>query len=97
MLTKALELAEIDLGLRPFDQAILGSVLGRAQELRSRGETEVCFCEMDADLQPWDKRGDSKQPLTDLYNEVGVWAFGNFTLTWPERPQNWRNAGPYAE
>jgi len=88
MLIKAAELAEMDLDLKPFDQAILGAVLGRAEELREQGETDLCFCETDADLQPWDKRRDAKQPLKDLYDRAGVWVYGDFTLTWPEPPQN---------
>jgi len=72
MLSKSIDLAEMNLGLKPFDQAILGAVLGRAEELRARGETDLCFCEMDADLQPWDKNGDAKQPLTELYDRAGV-------------------------
>jgi hypothetical protein len=86
MLLKSVELAEIDLGLKPFDQAILGAVLGRAEELRLAGEEHLCFCETDGDLQPWDKCGDAKEPLTSLYNSAGIWVFGDFSLTWPEPP-----------
>src|SRR6266542_2004859 len=32
MLSKSIELAELNLGLKPFDQAILAAVLGRAEE-----------------------------------------------------------------
>jgi hypothetical protein len=89
MLRKSIHLAEIDLGLEPFDQAILAAVLSRAEELRQEGETDFCFCETDAYLQPWDKRGDAKRPLTNLYDFAGIWVFGDFSLTWPERPQDW--------
>jgi hypothetical protein len=89
MLSKTIELAEMNLGLKPFDQAILGAVLIRAEELREKGEADLCFCEMDADLQPWDKNGNAKQPLTDLYDRSNVWVYGDFSLTLPERPEDW--------
>jgi len=73
MLERAVGLAGLDLSLQPFDQSILAAVLVRAEELRDAGETDLCFCETDADLQPWNKKGDSKQPLTDLYDSALVW------------------------
>jgi hypothetical protein len=78
MLERAVSLSTLSLSLRPFDQAILAAILVRAEELRDAGETDVCFCEIDADLQPWDKRGGSEQPLTDLYDAAGVWVYGDF-------------------
>jgi broad specificity phosphatase PhoE len=54
MLERAVELTGLDLSLKPFDQAILSAVLGRARELAEAGESDFCFCELDADLQPWD-------------------------------------------
>jgi primosomal protein N' len=54
---QATKLAETDLLLEPFDQANLAAILGRAADLREQGETELCFCVEDADLQPWDRRG----------------------------------------
>jgi hypothetical protein len=89
MLERALELSEMDLSLKPFDQAILAAVLVRAEELRSAGASDLCFCEIDAGLQPWDKRGDAKRPLTDLYDAVQVWVYGDFDLNSPERPDRW--------
>ena len=89
MLERALDLAQMDLSLKPFDQAILGAVLGRAEDLRQQGETELCFCVTDADLQPWDKRGNAKQPLTNLYDEALIWVFGDFSMNAPERPDSW--------
>ena len=75
--------------LKPFDQAILAAVLVRAEELRRAGEAGLCFCETDSDLQPWDKHGDVKRPLTDLYDTAAVWVYGDFDLRAPERPENW--------
>ena len=64
-------------------------VLVRAEELRIDGEVELCFCETDSDLQPWDRLGDAKQPLTDLYDKATVWVYGDFDLRAPERLENW--------
>jgi hypothetical protein len=89
MLDRAIDLAQMDLSLEPFDQAILAAILGRAEELRSQGETELCFCVTDADLQPWDKRGNAKQLLTKIYDEALVWVYGDFGMNAPERPGNW--------
>jgi hypothetical protein len=89
MLDRAVDLSTTDLSLKPFDQAILAAVLIRAEELRRTGEVDLCFCETDADLQPWDRNGDAKQRLTDLYDAVAVWVYGDFELSAPERPENW--------
>ena len=91
MLERAVELSALYLSLKPFDQAIL-AVLVRAEELRGAGETDLCFCETDADLQPWDKHGRAKQPLTDLYDTAIVWVYGDFDLRAPERPESWPRA-----
>lgn len=89
MLEQAIVLSELDLSLKPFDQAILAAVLVRAEELRTANDLELCFCETDADLQPWDKRGEAKRPLTDLYDAAQVWVYGDFDLNSPERPDHW--------
>lgn len=67
MLERTVALSASDLSLTPFDQAILATVLVRAEEPGIAEERDLCFCETDADLQPWDKNEDPKQPLTDLY------------------------------
>ena len=89
MLERAIKLAQTDLSLKPFDQAILAAILGRAEHLREQGETELCFCVTDADLQPWDRRGNAKQPLTKLYDEAFIWVYGDFSMNAPERPHPW--------
>jgi hypothetical protein len=83
MLERAVVLSELDLSLKPFDQAILAAVLVlvRAEELRGAGDSELCFCETDAVLQPWDKRGDAKRPLTDLYDAAQAWVYGDLEFT----------------
>jgi hypothetical protein len=88
MLARAVELSVLDLYLKPFDQAILAAVLVRAEELSASGETDLSFCETDADLQPWDRGGKAKQPLTRLYNQARVSVYGDFALRDPE-PENW--------
>jgi hypothetical protein len=85
MLERDVSLSTLDLPLKPFDQAILAA----AAELRDAGAMDVCFCEIDADLQPWNKRGDSKQPLASLYDAAGVWVYGDFEFRDQERPGNW--------
>jgi hypothetical protein len=89
MLDRAIDLAQTELSLEPFDQAILAAILGRAEELRSQGETDLCFCVTDADLQPWDKRGNAKDLLTKLYDEALIWVYRDFGMNAPERPDNW--------
>jgi len=79
----------LDLSLKPFDQAILAAVLVRAEELRTANNLDLCFCETDADLQPWDKRGEAKRPLTNLYDAAQVRVYGDFDLSSPERPDHW--------
>lgn len=87
MLSRAVELSTINLDLKPFDQAILAAVLVRAEQLRDLGADDVVFCELDGDLQPWDKNGRPKQPLTDLYDSAHLWVYGDFAMQSPvKRP-----------
>ena len=89
MLERAVTLSLLGLDLKPFDQAILAAVLVRAEELFGAGEQELAFCEIDSDLQPWDKNGNPKQPLTRLYDAARVWVYGDFALGYPSRPEGW--------
>lgn len=89
MLRRSTELALLDLQLGPFDQCILAAVLVRAEELWAAGERELSFCELDADLQPWDKQAHAKQPLTRLFGEARVWVYEDFLLNKPNRPPDW--------
>lgn len=75
--------------LDPFDQAILAAVLVHGARLRARGERDVCFCELDSDLQPWDRNKNPKPELQPLYDAAGVWVYGDYELTWPEPPPGW--------
>jgi hypothetical protein len=88
MLEKSVSLAT-EVELRPFDNAILAAILVRADDLRNKGETDLAFCELDGDLQPWDKNGNTKPALTRLYDDARVWVYGDFTLTTPEPRAGW--------
>lgn len=85
MLEKAVQLATMNLDLKPFDQAVLAAVLVEAEHLLSEGADDLAFCELDSDLQPWDKNGRTKQPLTALYDAAQVWVYGDFALESPLR------------
>jgi len=89
MLERAVNLAFTDLWLKPFDQSVLAAVLVRARELWNAGERDLCFCELDRDLQPWDRRNQRRASLADLYDEARVWVYEDFTLTKPVRPAGW--------
>jgi predicted nucleic acid-binding protein len=88
-LERAIELGTSDMTLEPYDQAVLAAVLVRGTRLRERGESDVSFCELDGNLQPWDKLGNAKRPLTQLYDDAGVWVYGDFELESPERLVDW--------
>jgi hypothetical protein len=77
-LERAVELASLPLDLQPFDQAILAAVLTHGQRLRDAGATAVCFCELDADLQPWTKDGVPKRLLASLYEQAGIEVYPDF-------------------
>ena len=69
-LERSLEIGFLDIaGLKAFDHAILAAVLGRSEEIRSTDPgVELCFCELDSDLQPWFKKdGKRRSDLCDLY------------------------------
>jgi hypothetical protein len=88
MLVRAVELSVQDLYLEPFDQAILAAVLVRAEALRNSGADDICFCELDHHLRPWDRTtGQSKQPLSALYDAAGVSVYADFGIeSAPKRP-----------
>ena len=88
MLDRATELSLAGLALKPFDHAVLASVLVRAEKLWEAGERGISFCEVDADLQPWDKYGNAKPPLRDAFERAHVWVYSDFTLAQPQRRQD---------
>jgi hypothetical protein len=89
MLERAVLLSTQGLGLQPFDLSILAAVLVRSGGLLNEGESDLAFCELDKDLQPWDRAGNSKQPLAALYESVRLWVYGDFARQWPEKPTDW--------
>ncbi len=89
MLEKTAALSFQKLNLQPFDQAVLAAVLTRADSLRSHDPTELAFCELDSDLQPWDKEGKRKDTLASLYDAAGVWVYGDFLMKSHDRPEDW--------
>jgi len=89
MLVRCTELSYLDLGLCPFDQAILAAVLVRAEQITKAGANDIAFCELDSDLQPWGKAGPQKEALTALYDNASVWVYGDFLLANPEMPADW--------
>lgn len=50
---------------------------------------ELVFCEKDSDLQPWDKNGNRIVELSELYDPIGLWVYGDFDMEWPVRPSGW--------
>jgi hypothetical protein len=88
MLERSVSLA-VEIELKPFDNSILAAILVRANELKNEGAGDLAFCELDGDLQPWDKNGNTKPVLTRLYDDARVWVYGDFTLTTPEPHADW--------
>jgi hypothetical protein len=90
MLARSTELCFELPDLKPYDQAVLAAILVRADELLKNGERELVFCELDSDLQPWDRSRRLKPKLTELYNQANVWVYGDYLLQGPEiMPKDW--------
>ena len=85
MLHRCAELAFSELVLKPFDQAILAAILVRAEELWEDGERDLVFAELDGDLQPWDRDGNPKPRLLELYKAAHVLVYGDFELATRKR------------
>lgn len=68
MLERAISLRS-SVRLKPFDEAILGAVLARAEVLRAAGAQELVFCTIDGDLRPRPRAG---QRLSELYAAAGL-------------------------
>jgi len=90
MLERALTLSTEGLELQPFDTSILAAILIRANELKQvNKEAELFFCEKDRDLLPWNREGNKRPALAELYDNAHVWVYGDFTMTSPVRPPEW--------
>ncbi|MGH7462105.1 MAG: hypothetical protein ACREMA_13925, partial [Longimicrobiales bacterium] len=90
MLDRCSALSFEGLELKPHDQAVLAAVLVRAEELLRDGHRELYFCELDADLQPWDRSGARKEKLAQLYDNANVWVYGDYLNT-PPTPADWQH------
>lgn len=80
MLERQVSIGAMDLSLKPYDLAVLAAVIVRSEELQQEGHPWVGFCELDSDLQPWDKSGARKTILGDLYDNARIWVYGDFLL-----------------
>lgn len=77
MLKRTVDLrAEIfDVTLQPFDEAILGGVIVRAERLQQEGVLASTFCSLDEDLSPRKKKNRStvrSNSLDKLYRTAGI-------------------------
>ncbi|MGB9204889.1 MAG: hypothetical protein WCB94_13105 [Terriglobales bacterium] len=89
VLGMSLELHFKEIELSEFDRAVLATVLTKGRSLRDAGETDVSFCGLDSKLWPWEKKtGLARAELKKLYDDAGVWVYSDFTLTRPERPED---------
>jgi predicted nucleic acid-binding protein len=66
MLERQVYIGAMDTSLKPYDLAVLAAILVRAEDLQQQEHSWVGFCELDSDLQPWDKNGALKPILSDL-------------------------------
>ncbi|MGG6297532.1 hypothetical protein ACQ4M4_24320 [Leptolyngbya sp. AN02str] len=90
MLERQVAIGAMDLALKPYDLAVLAAVLVKAEELQQAGHGWVGFCELDSDLQPWDKFGARKPVLSDLYDGARMWVYGDFLMEEVETlPDGW--------
>ncbi|CAN1209107.1 hypothetical protein TUMEXPCC7403_02720 [Tumidithrix helvetica PCC 7403] len=80
MLERQVSIGAMDLELKPFDLAILAALLVRAEDLQQEGLSWIGFCELDSDLQPWDRSGAPKSILSDLYNTSRIWVYADFQV-----------------
>lgn len=80
MLERQVSIGAMELSLKPYDLAVLAAVIVKSEELQQEGHPWVGFCELDRDLQPWDKSGARKPLLSDLYDQAKVWVYGDFLL-----------------
>ncbi len=90
VLVRSIELTGEVEGTKPFDLAVLAAVLVRAERIRAGDPSaQISFCELDADLQPWDRKGASRAWLQALYDASHVWVYADFTMVGPPRPPSW--------
>ncbi len=78
MLERCADLSYLELHLDPYDQAILAAILVRGERLLADGVDETAFCELDSDLQPWNKDRNPKERLAELYDKAHIWVYRDF-------------------
>lgn len=91
MMSRACEFGFTMPEIKPYDQAVLACVVVRAERLYRAGDREMFFCELDSDLQPWDRNGNRLERLATLYDDANVWVCGDYLLQSPPAPENWHN------
>ena len=90
MLERQVYIGAMDTSLKPYDLAVLAAILVRAEDLQQQEHSWVGFCELDSDLQPWDKNGALKPILSDLYKASRIWVYQDFLVEdVDELPQSW--------
>ncbi|MEO0349703.1 MAG: hypothetical protein AAF282_06600 [Cyanobacteria bacterium P01_A01_bin.15] len=90
MLERQVAIGAMGLSLKPYDLAVLAAVLVKSEELQQDGYPWAGFCELDSDLQPWDRLGARKPILSNLYNDSRVWVYGDFLLEdFNKLPEGW--------
>jgi len=90
MLERQVSIGAMDTSLKPYDMAVLAAILVRAEDLQQQGYSWVGFCELDSDLQPWDKKDMLKPILSDLYNASRIWVYRDFLVEdVDELPEVW--------
>lgn len=80
MLERQISIGAMDISLKPYDLAILAAVIVKSEELQQEGYSWVGFCELDSDLQPWNKSGEPKTILSNIYNQANVRVYADFLL-----------------
>jgi len=90
MLERQISIGAMNLALKPYDLAVLAAVMVKSEQLLQEGYAWVGFCELDSDLQPWDKSGAPKPILSDLYHKSRIWVYSDFLLNEiDELPEGW--------
>lgn len=80
MLERQVYIGTLDLALKPYDLAVLAAVIVKSEQLRQHDHPWAGFCELDSDLQPWDKSGARKSTLSNLYDQAQILVYGDFLL-----------------
>lgn len=69
---RALEFGFKKSDIEHLDQAVLASAVVRAKRLFVVGNIDRYFCEMDSDLQPWDRTGQRLELLSPEEDDANV-------------------------